>query len=52
VNNVDGLSRDCDLLDNAQDDDSCPEASICGDGVTEGAEACDDGNTPWWAPST
>ena len=45
ANSVDGLSRDCDLLDNATDDDSCPAASICGDGVQEGAEACDDGNT-------
>lgn len=45
LNAVDGLTRDCDLLDDGDDDnDSCAEPTTCGDGIIDGLETCDDGN--------
>jgi cysteine-rich repeat protein len=45
LNDVDGLARDCDLLDDGDDgDESCPEPPECGDADVESGEACDDGN--------
>jgi len=46
LNAVDGLARDCDVVDDGDDaNDSCPEPTVCGDGVRDGTETCDDGNT-------
>ncbi len=44
-NTVDGLSRDCDLFDDGLSNLSCATTAICGDGVVEGIEVCDDGDT-------
>jgi cysteine-rich repeat protein len=45
LNAVDGLTRDCDLLDDGNDaNQSCSEPTTCGDGLIDGLEACDDGN--------
>lgn len=45
LNAVDGLTRDCDLLDDGNDaNQSCNEPTTCGDGIVDGAEACDDGD--------
>jgi cysteine-rich repeat protein len=40
--NADGLLADCDTLDDGQANQSC--VLVCGDGILEGGEACDDGN--------
>jgi cysteine-rich repeat protein len=46
LNEVDGLARDCDVVDDGDDDDdSCPEVTVCGDGLVDGPETCDDGDT-------
>lgn len=45
LNDVDGLSRDCDLFDDANDaNESCAEPPECGDADVEDNEGCDDGN--------
>ena len=45
LNDVDGLSRDCDLFDDGNDaNESCAEPPECGDADVESNEACDDGN--------
>ncbi|MEB2283865.1 MAG: DUF4215 domain-containing protein [Myxococcales bacterium] len=45
LNDVDGLSRDCDLFDDGNDDnESCAEPPECGDADVEVNEGCDDGN--------
>jgi len=44
LNAVDGLTRDCDLLDDGNDaNSSCAEPTTCGDGLIDGGETCDDG---------
>jgi cysteine-rich repeat protein len=44
LNDVDGLNRDCDLFDDANDaNESCAEPAECGDADSEPGEACDDG---------
>lgn len=44
LNDVDGLSRDCDLFDDADDyNESCAEPPECGDADVETDEGCDDG---------
>ena len=46
LNGADGLSRDCDLMDDGDDgNSSCSEPTTCGDGLVDGAETCDDGGT-------
>ena len=46
LNATDGLTRDCDLMDDGNDgNQSCSEPTTCGDGVVDGAEVCDDGGT-------
>jgi cysteine-rich repeat protein len=45
LNDVDGLIRDCDLFDDANDaNESCAEPPECGDADRRAGEACDDGN--------
>lgn len=44
INEVDGLSRDCDLMDDGNaSNGSC--GNECGDGVVQSGEQCDDGDT-------
>ncbi len=46
LNDVDGLSRDCDLFDDGNDEnETCAEPAECGDGDVETMEGCDDGGT-------
>jgi len=46
LNDVDGLSRDCDLFDDNNDDnETCVEPPECGDADVESNEGCDDGGT-------
>lgn len=47
LNEINGLSRDCDLFDDGTANDSCREAlPVCGDDVLDQpSEQCDDGNT-------
>ena len=41
LNALDGLARDCDLFDDGLANGTCP---LCGNGVVEFPEMCDDGN--------
>ena len=43
-NNIDGLDRNCDLFDDGVVNGSCGD-TICGNGVLDPGEDCDDGNT-------
>jgi cysteine-rich repeat protein len=44
LNDVDGLSRDCDLFDDNNDNnESCAEPPECGDADVESSDGCDDG---------
>ena len=44
LNDVDGMTRDCDLFDDNNDaNESCAEPPECGDGGVEAGEDCDDG---------
>ncbi|MEO6026050.1 MAG: DUF4215 domain-containing protein [Candidatus Binatia bacterium] len=44
LNDVDGLNRDCDLFDDANDaNETCAEPPECGDADLEPNEGCDDG---------
>ncbi len=45
LNEADDLSRDCEAFDDGQANGSCPFGGRCGNGILEGAEECDDGNT-------
>lgn len=47
LNEINGLSRDCDLFDDGSDNDSCRETlPVCGDDVLDlPSEQCDDGNS-------
>ncbi len=46
LNDVDGLSRDCDLFDDANDgNETCAEPPECGDADLESGEGCDDGGS-------
>lgn len=47
LNEINGLSRDCDLFDDGSANDSCREAlPVCGDDILDlPSEQCDDGNS-------